>query len=311
MSKIYYWASNTEKNSGEGILALNFLLLLKKKYRKSKFVNLNKFKFRNTLFYNYIIPYLGAYMLWKYHKRGYIISYINYLPIWNFVLFMILPKKTILGPVTGTNQKKNFFYCIFKHLGIFFLKKRDKILMSHSQFKTYFKNKKDIYFNFLLYNFNFKLKLSKKIYDYIIYYKKNKNKGNDFLLKLVSLLSKDFKIVIIGDKVPHNLKNQNIFNYNDLKRAKALKIISQSKNAILSKENSMSYFALDCAKYKLNIFYNANDRLDTSIKTNIFMPIKYNNFNSSLKIIKKNSKSYKLKKIFKFQTDNFIGYLDN
>ena len=28
--KIYYWASNTKKNSGEGILALKFLKLLKK-----------------------------------------------------------------------------------------------------------------------------------------------------------------------------------------------------------------------------------------------------------------------------------------
>ena len=33
MKKIYYWANDEEENSGEGILARNFLMLLKKKFK--------------------------------------------------------------------------------------------------------------------------------------------------------------------------------------------------------------------------------------------------------------------------------------
>ncbi len=47
MNKFYYWANDTRKNSGEGILALNFLNLLKKKFTNHKFINLNKLKKKN------------------------------------------------------------------------------------------------------------------------------------------------------------------------------------------------------------------------------------------------------------------------
>ena len=31
---------------------------------------------------------------------------INFLPLWNFFCFSLLPKKTILGPITGTTLIK-------------------------------------------------------------------------------------------------------------------------------------------------------------------------------------------------------------
>ena len=64
--KIYYWASNTKKNSGEGILALKFLKLLKIKYKGHELINLNKFKQNDNFIYNYIIPYFGVIKLWIY-----------------------------------------------------------------------------------------------------------------------------------------------------------------------------------------------------------------------------------------------------
>ena len=124
MSKIYYWANNTKKNSGEGILALNFLSLLKKKYKNYSFVKLNSFTHKESFFYNYILPFLGVFRLWKYHIKGKKVCYINYLPIWNILILMILPKKTIFGPITGSNLKTNLIYIVFKHIGIFLLKKK-------------------------------------------------------------------------------------------------------------------------------------------------------------------------------------------
>ena len=83
------------------------------------------------------------------------------------------------------------------------------------------------------------------------------------------------------------MKNKNIINYQNLSREKALIYISQSKNSIISKENTLSFFALDCVSFKLNIFYNINDRLENTIKTNLFTSIKFNDLEYSLKKIKK------------------------
>ena len=124
MLKIYYWANNIKKNSGEGILALNFISLLKKRYKNCKLINLNKFNHSETFFYNYILPFYGVLRLWKYNLKGEKVCYINYLPIWNFLIFLALPKNTILGPITGNNIKKNYIYRTLKHIGIFFFKKK-------------------------------------------------------------------------------------------------------------------------------------------------------------------------------------------
>ncbi len=126
MLKIYYWANNVKRNSGEGILALSFLSLLKKKYKNCSLTNLNTFNQKENFFYNYILPFFGVLKLWLYHMKGNKICYINYLPVWNFLIFLSLPKKTILGPVTGIDFKNNIIYKILKYIGIFILKKKKK-----------------------------------------------------------------------------------------------------------------------------------------------------------------------------------------
>ena len=310
MLKIYYWANNVKSNSGEGILALNFLSLLKKKYKNCSFTNLNTFNQKENFFYNYILPFFGVLKLWIYHMKGNKICYINYLPIWNFLIFLSLPKKTILGPVTGIDLKNNIIYRILKYIGIIILKKKNnKILFSHSQFKKYFKNEKKVFYNFILYDFKFNKVSRKKRFDYIVYFKKNKNKGNDFLINIISRLSRNFKIVVIGDEFPKHLKNENIFNFVNLNRTKALKFISKSKNSILSKENSLSFFAIDCISHRLNIFHNIEDRLENTIKTNLFTSIKFDNLDYSYKILTKNKFFKNNKKYFKFNKSNFLDYL--
>ena len=58
MKKIYYWSNDFEKNSGEGILARNFLKLLKNKYTNYKYINLNTFK-KKIIFYTTIYFHTG------------------------------------------------------------------------------------------------------------------------------------------------------------------------------------------------------------------------------------------------------------
>ncbi len=308
--KIYYWASNTKKNSGEGILGLKFLRLLKLKYKDYSLINLNKFKQSDNFIYNYIIPFTGVFKLWVYSLNNKKICYINYLPIWNFLIFLFLPKKTILGPITGTNTKNNIFYLFLKHFGIFVLKlRRKKILFSHDQFIKYFKKNNNLFYNFLLFEFNLKNKFIKKKFDFVIYLRKNRNKGNDFLVKLIFEISKKYKIAIIGDKFSILTKRSNIYNFVNLKRDKSLKIIAQSKNAIASKENVLSFFTLDCLSSSVKVFYNKDLELEKSIKTNLLIPIKFNNLEHSMKIIDDKRINFKEKKYFKFRKRNFLDYL--
>ena len=308
--KIYYWASNTRKNSGEGILALKFLKLLKLKYKDYLLVSLNKFNQNDSFIYNYIIPFVGVLKLWIYRLNNKKICYVNYLPIWNFLLILLLPKKTILGPITGTNTKKSVFYLILKYFGIFILKfRRKKILFSHDQFKGYFKRNNNFFYNFLLFEFTLKKKLFKKKFDFVIYLRKNRNKGNDFLIRVILEISKKSKVAIIGDKFLILKKRTNIHNFVNLRREKSLEIIAQSRNAIASKENVLSFFTLDCLSRGLKIFYNKDLKLDKSIKTNLLVSIQFNNLDRSLKIINNNYSNLIKKKYFKFKKKNFIDYL--
>ena len=92
LDKIYYWANNISKNSGEGILALNFLKLLKKKNKKTILFKLNKFKKRESFFYNYVLPFWGVARIWKCYLEGRKVCYLNYLPFGTSNIFYYLKK---------------------------------------------------------------------------------------------------------------------------------------------------------------------------------------------------------------------------
>ena len=73
-------------------------------------------------------------------------------------------KKTIVGPITGSNLKTNIIYILLKHIGIFLLKKKIINFIFSQSIRKYFKNNKNVYYNFMLYNFKFKKKFYKKKY---------------------------------------------------------------------------------------------------------------------------------------------------
>jgi hypothetical protein len=64
--------------------------------------------------------------LWKDFLSGKKTIYVNYLPLWNFLIFLLLPPGSILGPITGgkyngtVNSLSGFFQIVFKHLRIFY-----------------------------------------------------------------------------------------------------------------------------------------------------------------------------------------------
>ncbi len=314
-NKIYYWANSELSNSGEGILANNFLHLLKNKYKKASLISINKIKLNNnqSFFSNYILPFYGVFLLWKYFFKNKKISYINYLPAWNFLLILLLPPGTIIGPVTGNIYKKNFgfFLKILSFIGIkILLIKYKKIIFSHDFYQNYIpKNKiKNCMFNFLLFNFKKKIYKKKKIYDFIFYIRKH-NKRNKFLINLIKILTdRNYKVCIIGEKL--NLK-KNIIYKGFLTRKNAINLISASKYSLGSFENLFSFFVLDCLSNNLKVFFNNNFKVNKKlIKTNLLIPIDFSNLNKSLISIEKSIKKNKDISKLKYKEVNFNSFFN-
>ena len=71
-----------------------------KKNEKYSFIRINPSK--NFIFnYKYISPFIGLVYCWIYYFKKKEIYYINFLPLWNFMLFLFLPPNTKFGPITG------------------------------------------------------------------------------------------------------------------------------------------------------------------------------------------------------------------
>ena len=314
-SKIYYWANSELNNDGEGILANNFLSLLKNKYKNASLISINKTKLNNNqnIFSKYILPFYGAILLWKYYFKNEKISYVNYLPAWNFLLIILLPPRTIIGPVTGSINRKNWntFFKVLSFIGIkILLIKFKKIIFSHDFYKNYIpKNKiKYCFFNFLLFNFKKKNYKNKKKYDFIFYIRKHQNKGNKFTINLIKILTdKNYKVCVIGEKL--NIK-KNITYKGFLNRKNAMNLISISKYSLGSFENLFSFFVLDCLSNNLKVFVNKNFKINkTLIKTNLLIPIDFYNPNKSYKLIEKSIKN-KSSVNLKYKQLNFNRFFD-
>jgi len=202
--KIYIWSCDLEMFRGEGVLAWLFiskLLKLCKNYvivesfnkriifkNFSKNIVKNKINIKLNFFLKYVLPYWGIAKCWKYFLSGYRVAYINYLPLWNPLTFLLLPPNTILGPITGgIIYDKNFPSSIFLRkyfipnlykVTLALIKYKKKILFSTSLLKQ-FANKetkqKSIY-NFAILQFIPCKKKIKKKNNIIVYFINNKNK---------------------------------------------------------------------------------------------------------------------------------------
>ena len=113
---IFVWCSDFEDFRGEGILARIFLEKISFNSNKKFFVKtpgneylfynhnialIKKKDFKLNFFNKYIILFYGIFLIWINNIKKKKTIYVNYLPLWNFLVFILLPKKTILGPITG------------------------------------------------------------------------------------------------------------------------------------------------------------------------------------------------------------------
>ena len=90
----------------------------------------------------------------------------------------------------------------------------------------------------------------KKIYDFIIYYRKHRNKQKLYPFEFIKKLVKsNFKIIVVGDKLEINgIKNLGYLNKKKLETA-----LSKTKIFISSEENIYNFFAIDCVNNNVNV----------------------------------------------------------
>ena len=193
------------------MLATKFIADLKK-YNKNyifeiKTLSSGYAKFLSNIFGviadRFIFPFLGILYLWfififKYKKK---ICYVNYLPLWNFLLFIFLPPKTILGPITGGSKylKRPYLNYYLRHvvlnffcmLSIQILKLRqNKLLFSTDLLKYKFTHFKNVKFNYVFKDFKFIDNNQNRKFDIIFYLRSHKNKNTLLNINLANSLRK-------------------------------------------------------------------------------------------------------------------------
>ena len=291
--RLYIWTSDYSTNTGDGNLARLFVNYLKKENKFSiKFIQ------KKRLVYKYFSPFYGVFCCWKFFLKKQKVGYVNYLPMWNFLIFLLLPPKAIIGPITGGSNYSNSNYLNIFIRGIifpFFYKiseviiniRFNNVVFSTDLLKKYLfkKTKKISKFNFV---FNHLIKIKKKkrkIYDLIIYYRKHRNKLYSFPYNIIEELSKlDIKILVIGDKLMINkIKN---CGYINSKKIKDLQ--SKSRFTITSNENIYTLFTLECLSNNVKIITDIKNKNEIKFYKKDFIMVNFNNLNKIKKLFFKN-----------------------
>ena len=303
--KIFIWCCDYSKNSGEGIVANKFVNDLKSYNKNFKFkINVPKNKSKNILFERFIYPLLGIIYLWKIYinKTNKELCYVNYLPFWNFILFCLLPPRTILGPITGgslfdkkvlTNYLlRKYVINFFNFISFLIIKIRNrKLLFSTDLLKNNNYKNNQYYFNYVLKDLKIKNISVKKKYDLIFYLNNHKNKNIHLQIRIANKLSTKFKIITVGKKI----RNSKIKNLGYVPRKYLLKILKKTKFAFLSPENLYSLFAIDSISSSTNIFFNKKN----DYKSKHFKGICYLNYNNFERLVKNIERKLKRKFVFK------------
>lgn len=282
---LYCWACDFSPNRGEGVLAQNYIKSLSKILKKKIFIqtpnetyniengilkinnanNQKKSKLNFNFFENYLTPLIGVLYLWKNYLRGRGVCYLNFLPLWNILIFFLLPPQTHLGPITGFIFKKkvtgvNFF--LRKYINFFLFKINLKILFFR-QNAIYFStdllkplvrnyNGRKIFFNYLINLINIKKKFNKKKIDFLIYNRNYSVKNNFLRDNLLKILTKsNLNIYAIGN----TLQMRNVKNLGFVTRKQTNNLLKKTKFIINSGENPYNIFTIDAFNNHANIIY--------------------------------------------------------
>lgn len=293
--KIFFFACDYSANTGEGRLGRRFIYQYENE-NNCKAININKIKIR-LLNYKYIVPLIGIIYLWFFYLKKKKIIYLNYLPMWNSIIFLFLPPNTILGPITGGanfNRSNKLNYLLRKYIFPIFYKisekiinfRFQKIIFSTNLLKKYLNNTtiQKSNFNFVLKNIKLKkINFLKKKNDFLIYYRDHRNKKSLFSKKIISKLIKmNFKVIIVGDK----LRIPGVINKGYISNKSIQNLQLKTKFTVSSGENLYTLFVIECIENGVKVLINHNKKKEIKYFKNKFRVINFNN-NYSIKHLKK------------------------
>jgi hypothetical protein len=293
----YAWVCDYGSNSGEGNLARLFVKKKLDKYRIKIITSKDLFKKKfliNFFTHKYISPFIGIIYCWNIFIEGKKSAYINYLPLWNFFIFLLLPPRTLIGPITGgANYKKNkkqyfirkFLFPILYKISELFINFRNyEIIFSTNLLRDYLSKKtiKKSKFNFIFNYYKKNPKYSKTI-DFLIYYRNHLNKNNFFSYNLIKkIINSGFKIHVIGDQ----LKISGVKNYKKISNSKLINLLKKTKYTISSDENLYNIFCLECINNHVKIITDVSNRKKITHFKRSFIFIKLSN-NQNLNFLKR------------------------
>ena len=240
-NRIYFWVSDYSESTGEGRLGRLFIKYLEK---YNEVVKINN-SYPGVLNYKYINPIVGIMLCWILFLKKKKVAYINYLPLWNIFIFLLLPPKTIIGPITGGSNfsKLNKDYFIRKYIFPVLYKVSEIILNLRYEnifFATELLKKKLSSTTIKKSKFNFVLRALKiktcsiKTIDFCLYYRKHPSKICSFPYTFIKkLIKQGYKIYVVGDKLNINGVN----NLGFIKYSKLIQILKKTKFTISSPEN--------------------------------------------------------------------------
>jgi hypothetical protein len=304
--KIYVWASDTSAYSGEGNLARKYIFYLQKKYHIIYIKNIFKKKEFN---HKYIEPFFGILVLWTKFLKGNKTCYVNYLPMWNFLVFLILPPTTLLGPITGgaynvTNSILNYYiraflFPIFYFItNIIFLFRFNKLIFATELLKKniFKKSIKKSLFNFVYLFFKFQKKTNKKK-QVIIYYKSHLNKNYEDINKIIYnkfFINNNYKFIVVGEKLDHpKIENKGFISKSSLDR-----ILKESKFAYSSKENYLSLFSIQAINNNTKLIYNSATKNKIYILKNMYLGVSFLDKKIKTKINKNSLKKINIDNLY-------------
>ena len=161
----------------------------------------NIFNNKKTLKHKYFLPIVGIFYCWQKFFENKRVCYLNYLPLWNFLLFLLLPPKTIFGPITGGAVPESgyqriirlsIFPILYKISQICLLFRKTKIIFATDLLKKYCFNLilKKSFWNYQIKKILLKKKYLKKNIDLLIYYRKHSNKKTTLLREVLEKVQK-------------------------------------------------------------------------------------------------------------------------
>ena len=261
MSNYIIWCCDYNKNTGEGRLAEKFIssFFLKKRikilYPKNKF-----------FLSNYFYQIYGIFVLWFFFLLKKKTVYLNYLPLWNFLIYLLSPPNTIFGPITGSiqiNKRKKIksilrlrlFPILYKISLKLLYYRTKKIIFATNVLSKFIDDKtlKKTELNFILKDLKYSKNKSKKKINLIVYYRKHENKFFDHHIEFIKeKLKKKEKVIIVGDK----LNIEGVSNFGRIKKKKIFDLIRISKYALSGDDNLLSFFNIDCIQNNVKVIFN-------------------------------------------------------